>query len=154
MKTRLSLLWSVALLIGVSATALAAEPPIGVPVPPLGAGPWVIDTAEQHGIRLSVVTKGLSHPWAIAFLPNGDLLITERAGRLRLVRNGVLDPRPIAGVPTRAHRRQRRPDGCGAASAVRDAIASSISRIRSRWATAWAHRRSRAAGSKGMRSST
>ena len=72
---------------------------IGVPVPPLGAGPWVFDTAEQHEIRVSVVTRGLSHPWAIAFLPDGAMLITERPGRLRVVRDGVLDPHPISGVP-------------------------------------------------------
>src|SRR5438093_10246568 len=46
-----------------------------------------------------VATKGLSRAFALAFLPNGDTLITERAGRLRLVRGGVLDPRPIAGIP-------------------------------------------------------
>src|SRR5688572_19430807 len=56
------------------------QPPIGVPVPPLGAGPWVLDTAEQHKIRVNVVTKGLSHPWAIAFLPDGGVLVTERPG--------------------------------------------------------------------------
>ena len=72
---------------------------IGVPVPPLGDGPWVFDTAEQHKIRVTVVTKGLSHPWAIAFLPNGDLLITERPGRLRIVRDGALMPSAISGVP-------------------------------------------------------
>ena len=72
---------------------------IGVPVPPLGAGPWVFDTAEQHGIRVSVVARGLSHPWAIAFLPDGGMLITERPGRLRVVHGGVLDPQPISGVP-------------------------------------------------------
>jgi glucose/arabinose dehydrogenase len=77
----------------------AQQPPIGVPVPPLGAGPWVIDTAEQHRIRVSVVTKGLSHPWAIAFLPNDDMLITERGGRLRIVRDGVLDREAISGLP-------------------------------------------------------
>ena len=81
------------------AASHAAQAPIGVPVPPLGAGPWIIDTAEQHKIRLSVVTKGLSHPWAIAWLPSNDMLITERGGRLRLVRNGVLDPQPISGLP-------------------------------------------------------
>ncbi len=75
------------------------EQPIGVPVPPLGDGPWVLDTAEQHQIRVSVVTRGLEHPWAIAFLPDGGMLITERPGRLRLVRDGVLDPQPISGVP-------------------------------------------------------
>lgn len=75
-----------------------AQPP-SLPVPPLGDGPWVFDTAEQGKIRVSVVTKDLSHPWAIAFLPDGRMLITERPGRLRIVRDGVLDPRPIAGVP-------------------------------------------------------
>ena len=81
-------------------TAYAQEDEsIGVPVPPLGDGPWVIDTAEQHRIRVSVVVGGLSHPWAIAFMPDGGMLVTERDGRLRAVRDGQLDPRPIAGVP-------------------------------------------------------
>ena len=75
------------------------QPPVGVPVPPLGAGPWVFDTAEQHKVRVSVVTRGLSQPWAIAFLPDGGMLVTERPGRLRVVRDGVLDPHAISGVP-------------------------------------------------------
>ena len=83
------------------------QPPVGVPVPPLGARPWLFDTAEQHKIRVSVVTKGLSHPWALAFLPDGDMLVTERPGRLRIVRHGVLDPHAISGVP------QVRTDGNG-----------------------------------------
>jgi glucose/arabinose dehydrogenase len=44
--------------------------PIGVPVAPFGNGPWTVDTAEQHGIKITVVTKGLSHPWSLAFLPD------------------------------------------------------------------------------------
>ncbi len=72
---------------------------IGLPGPPLGTGPWTFDTAEQDRIRVTVVTRGLSHPWAIAFLPEGGMLVTERPGRLRVVRDGVLDPEPIAGVP-------------------------------------------------------
>ncbi len=76
------------------------QPPVGVPVPPLGAGPWVFDTAEQHKVRVSVVTKGLSHPWAIAFLPDGAMLVTERPGRLRIVRDGVLESHAISGVPS------------------------------------------------------
>jgi glucose/arabinose dehydrogenase len=72
---------------------------IGVPVPPLGTGPWVFDTAEQHKIRVSVVARDLIQPWAIAFLPGGDMLVTERPGRLRIVRDGVLDPNLISGVP-------------------------------------------------------
>lgn len=81
------------------AVGYAQQPDIGVPVPPLGAGPFVFDTAEQHKIRVTVVTRELEHPWAIAFLPDGGMLVTERPGRLRFVRNGVLDPTPIAGVP-------------------------------------------------------
>jgi glucose/arabinose dehydrogenase len=66
----------------------------------LGDGPWTYTTSERGTrIRVSVVTKGLSHPWSMAWLPNGDMLITERGGQLRIVRNGVLDPMPIAGVP-------------------------------------------------------
>jgi len=67
--------------------------------PPLGDGPFNFETYEQRNIRVSVVTKGLSHPWSIAFLPDGTTLITERVGRLRAVRNGVLDPNPVAGIP-------------------------------------------------------
>lgn len=80
-------------------TGFAHGQPIGIPVPPLGAGPWTFDTAEQHKIQVSVVASGLSHPWAIAFMPDGDLLVTERPGRLRVIRDGVLDPQAISGVP-------------------------------------------------------
>jgi len=64
----------------------------------LGDGPWDFDT-EQARIRVSVVTKGLDHPWALAFLPGGGMLVTERAGRLRVIRDGVLNPEPIGGLP-------------------------------------------------------
>jgi glucose/arabinose dehydrogenase len=50
-------------------------------------------------IRVVPYVNGLILPWSLAFLPNGDMLVTEKAGRLRIVRNGVLDPQPIAGVP-------------------------------------------------------
>ena len=59
---------------------------------PLGDGPWDFQT-EREKIRVTVVTKGLDHPWGMAFVPNGDLLVTERPGRLRVIRkNGALDP--------------------------------------------------------------
>jgi aldose sugar dehydrogenase len=67
-------------------------------VPPLGDGPWDFAT-EQGGIHVTVVTKNLQSPWGMAFLPNGDMLVTERPGRLRIVRKGVLDATPIAGMP-------------------------------------------------------
>ena len=70
-----------------------------IPRQPLGPGPFTFDTAEQHKIRVVILTKGLSHPWGLAFLPDGNILVTEREGRLRLIRDGVLDPRPIGGVP-------------------------------------------------------
>ncbi len=67
--------------------------------PPLGDGPFPFDSYEQRGLRAVVVTKGLSHPWSIAFLPDNVILITERQGRLRVVRNGKLEAEPVAGVP-------------------------------------------------------
>jgi glucose/arabinose dehydrogenase len=73
--------------------------PIGVPHAALGAGPLVFDSAEQHKIRVTVVARGIVHPWSLAFLPNGDMLITERGGRLRILRDGVLDPQPLSGIP-------------------------------------------------------
>jgi glucose/arabinose dehydrogenase len=67
--------------------------------PPLPALPQTLFTAETP-IRVSAVATGLSHPWSLAFTPDGAMLVTERSGRLRIIRNGVLDPQPIAGVPT------------------------------------------------------
>ncbi len=74
-------------------------PPIGVPHVGLGAGPFVFDTAEQHKLRVVVVARGLVHPWSVAFLPDGNMLVTERPGRLRMIRDNVLDPQPLAGIP-------------------------------------------------------
>jgi glucose/arabinose dehydrogenase len=65
---------------------------------PLENGPWDFAT-EKEPIRVTVVTKNLDHPWGMAFLPDGGMLVTERPGRLRVVRNGVLDPTPIGGLP-------------------------------------------------------
>src|SRR5215467_5367960 len=76
--------------------AATAPPPINWPAPPLADGPIVLDTAIQHQIRLNVV-KGFNQPWSMAFLPDGGILVTERPGRLRIVRDGVLDLNPIAG---------------------------------------------------------
>ena len=46
------------------------------------------------------VADGLVNPWSVAWLPNGDMLVTEREGRLRIVRDGKLLPDPVDGVPT------------------------------------------------------
>jgi glucose/arabinose dehydrogenase len=55
--------------------------------------------SEEHSFRLVKVVEGLEQPWSLAFLPDGRMLITEKAGRLRLVVNNTLDPSPIAGLP-------------------------------------------------------
>jgi glucose/arabinose dehydrogenase len=90
----------VALTLTVFATAGRAQQtpnPGDVPRDTLPDEPQIFSSA---GLKFRVVaTKGLSRPFALAFLPNGDMLITERAGRLRIVRGGVLDPQPIAGIP-------------------------------------------------------
>jgi len=49
--------------------------------------------------RIVTLARGLEHPWSMAFLPNGDMLITERSGRLRMLENGRLRPQPISGLP-------------------------------------------------------
>jgi glucose/arabinose dehydrogenase len=70
------------------------------PDPVLGDGPWLFETYEQRNIRVSVVTKGLTGGWGMTWLPDGSMLVTEKAGKLRIVRNGVLNPAPIVGIPT------------------------------------------------------
>jgi glucose/arabinose dehydrogenase len=53
----------------------------------------------EADLKVDTVASGLKMPWATAFLPTGELLVTERGGKLRLVKNGVLDPKEISGVP-------------------------------------------------------
>ena len=78
----------------------------GNPIAPAGFEPHAIpaepveyDTAEVMRIRVVPVARGLVNPWSLAFLPTGEILVTEKEGRLRIVRNGVLDPKAISGAP-------------------------------------------------------
>jgi len=73
--------------------------PTGIVVPPLPDRPVTYKTAEGQDIRVVVAARGLANPWSLAFLPDGAMLVIERPGRLRVIRNGVLDPQPVAGVP-------------------------------------------------------
>ena len=52
-----------------------------------------------HDFKVVTVADGLQIPWSMAWLPNGDMLITERVGRLRIVRGGQLLPDAVPGVP-------------------------------------------------------
>ena len=55
--------------------------------------------SAYHDFRVVTVVEGVVHPWSIAFLPGGDMLVTEKFGRLRIVRDGRLLPAPVPGVP-------------------------------------------------------
>ena len=87
--------------------AQQGQPQIGIAPVTLTAGPYTFDTAEQHKIRVVIVARGLVHPFSLAFLPNGDALVTERGTKLRIVRNATgaggaqatIDTEPVAGLP-------------------------------------------------------
>jgi aldose sugar dehydrogenase len=82
-------LWGAAALLALVVVGCATDP---LPAQAPGLG-------ESHDYRAVTVVAGLEHPWGMAFLPGGDILVTERPGRLRLVRGGALDAQPIGGVP-------------------------------------------------------
>jgi glucose/arabinose dehydrogenase len=73
--------------------------PNGIPAVPLPDKPLEFKTAEGQNIRVVVVARGMASPWSMVWLPDGDMLITQRTGQLRRLRKGVLDPMPVAGVP-------------------------------------------------------
>jgi len=74
--------------------------PIGLPRVELPDKPFTIHTHAIPNVRVVPVATGLSHPWSLAFLPNGDMLVTERHGALRLVRDGELVVEAVQGLPT------------------------------------------------------
>ena len=71
----------------------------GLPRVELPDEPWIMNTHLIPEVKVSVVVRGINRPWSLAFLPKGDMLVTERGGNLRLVRDGVLMDEPISGVP-------------------------------------------------------
>jgi len=59
----------------------------------------LVSSAQAEEYKIETVAEGLSYPWAIAFLPNGDMLVTERSGQLRRITGGELQQEPIANLP-------------------------------------------------------
>jgi aldose sugar dehydrogenase len=95
----LAALWPVA-------AAWPQAAPIGVAPVELDQDYYLFDTAELHPMRVDVVLRGLTRPYSLAFLPNGDALIAERGGALRLVRGATatdgratLAAEPVPGTP-------------------------------------------------------
>ncbi len=87
-KSALTTLFSLALATSACAQSPAGDLVTGQPIES-AMGPF----------RVVTVAGELENPWAMAFLPNGDLLVTERPGRIRIIRGGVLLPDSVAGVP-------------------------------------------------------
>ena len=85
--------------------------------------------SDKHNFNVVPLVEGLQNPWSIAWLPDGRMLVTERAGRLRIVsKDFKLDPKPVEGLPKirtalvggsheprdrQGHRRRHRPERRG-----------------------------------------
>ena len=90
--------------VSVTLAAQQGQPQIGIAPVTLTAGPYSFDTAEQHRLNVTIVARGLAHPFSLAFLPNGDALVSERGVRLRVIRGATgvqakVDADPVAGLP-------------------------------------------------------
>jgi aldose sugar dehydrogenase len=73
--------------------------PQGIKIPPLPDAPVRYETAEGQTIRVSVYARGFQNPWSMAFVSDDTILVAERGGAIKAVRNGVVDPTPVAGAP-------------------------------------------------------
>jgi glucose/arabinose dehydrogenase len=88
------------------AIAACSQPPANMAAPtptapaaPSSPTPVAAVKDADTGFRQTTIVEGLERPWSLAWLPDGTILVTEKAGRLRVIRNGKLEPTPIAGVP-------------------------------------------------------
>jgi aldose sugar dehydrogenase len=80
--------------------------PQGIKIPPLPDAPVRYETAEGQNIRVSVHARGFQNPWSMAFVSDpstplgaSTILVAERGGAIKAVRNGVVDPTPVPGAP-------------------------------------------------------
>jgi aldose sugar dehydrogenase len=93
-----------ALLLLIPCGLMAAEAmprrPVGLPVDPVGTGPFYYQTAEGMDIRVRVIARGLDHPWSMTWLPDGSALVTEKnSGTIRRIKDDVLQEEPVQGAP-------------------------------------------------------
>jgi aldose sugar dehydrogenase len=79
-------------------TSLAAAPAIPGLSEPLPAGPFTYRTGEGHNIKVTVLVR-LTSPYAMAFLPNGDMLITQRTGEMKRIPRGTTELKEVPGGP-------------------------------------------------------
>src|SRR5688572_16887048 len=70
--------------------------PQGIKIPPLPDAPVRYETAEGQNIQVSVYARGFQNPWSMAFVSDDTILVAERGGAIKAVRNGVVDPVPGA----------------------------------------------------------
>jgi glucose/arabinose dehydrogenase len=73
--------------------------PQGIKIPPLPDAPVRYETAEGQNIRVGVYARGFQNPWSMAFVSDDTILVAERGGAIKAVRNGVVDPQPVRGMP-------------------------------------------------------
>ena len=73
--------------------------PQGIKIPPLPDAPVRYETAEGQTIRVRVYARGFQNPWSMAFVSDDTILVAERGGAIKAVRNGVVDPKPVPGAP-------------------------------------------------------
>ena len=106
------------LVIAAGQVMAAEQPPIGIDAFVLEETPYVFDTAEQHEIEVTLLARGLPRAFSLAFLPDGDLLVSERGGNLRVIHDAtgpaaMLDPgrRGPGAFPLRRNRGARQATG-------------------------------------------
>lgn len=103
-RPRASLVLFCSSLASASISLAQDPPPIGFAPRSLTEGEYVFETAEQREVRVTVVVRGLVHPWSLALLPTGDALVSERGQSVRFVHDVLstearLDPMPLGGFP-------------------------------------------------------
>lgn len=90
--------WISTVLFG-SVLLLTSAHPLHAQAESLGSDTATVHESARHNYRVVNVVEELEYPWSLAWLPSGEMLVVERPGRLRIVRDGILDPDPISGLP-------------------------------------------------------